>query len=157
MVLISFMYTKCAETCPTANANLLQVQRAMVSRVGRDFFMYSITVDPEHDTPAVLREYAARLGVRPGWLFLTGKREDIQALRRSFGDEPGADFRRSDHLNLLAFGIEPLERWGGCPSLINPKWIVRYLSWLDPKGERPNGWWPPGHAVPGDEQQSAGG
>lgn len=84
----------------------------MGSRVGRDFFMDSITVDPEHDTPAVLREYATRLGVKPGWLFLTGKEEDIQTLRRFFGDEPGRDFRKSQHLNLLAFGIEPLERWG---------------------------------------------
>jgi protein SCO1/2 len=151
MVLISFMYTDCAENCPITNANLLQVQKAMESRVGRDFFMYSITVDPGHDTPAVLREYAARIGVQPGWLFLTGTKEDIQVLRRHFGDEPTGDFRKSQHLNLLAFGIEPLERWGGCPSLISPKWIVQYLSWIDPKGNRPTGWWPPGHAVPGEE------
>ena len=148
MVLISFFYTSCTDDCPVATANLAQVQKAMGNRVGRDFFMYSITVDPQHDTPAVLREYATSFGVKPGWLFLTGRLEDIQALRRNFGDEPGGDFRRSQHLNLLAFGIEPLERWGGCPSLINPKWIARYLSWLDPAGERPTGWWPPGHGVP---------
>ncbi|HSB70863.1 MAG TPA: SCO family protein [Candidatus Methylomirabilis sp.] len=156
-VLVSFFYTSCTDDCPIATANLVQVQKAMGSRVGRDFFMYSISVDPEHDTPAVLREYATRLGVKPGWLFLTGKLADIEALRRLFGDEPGGDFRNSQHLNLLAFGIEPLERWGSCPSLINPKWIVRYLSWIDPKGTRPTGWWPPGHAVPGEEQKSAGG
>jgi protein SCO1 len=156
MVLISFMYTDCAENCPITTANLLQVQKAMESRVGRDFFMYSITVNPEHDTPAVLREYAMRVGVKPGWLFLTGEKEDILGLRRHFGDDPTLEFAKSQHLNLLTYGIEPLERWGGCPALASPKWIVRYLSWLDPKGERPTGWWPPGHGVPGKENAVSG-
>ena len=117
----------------------------MRDRVGRPFAMYSISVDPEHDTPAVLRAYAARFDARPGWLFLTGAAQDIHSLRRSFGDTPEGGFWQSNHLNLVAYGIEPLERWGACPALTNPKWIVRYLDWLDPKGERPDGRWPAGH------------
>jgi protein SCO1 len=150
-VLINFMYTTCTDDCPLTTANLVQVQNAMGSRLGRDFFMYSISVDPEHDTPAVLEEYARKFEVKPGWLFLTGSAEEIQELRRNFGDNPALEFTKSQHLNLLAYGIEPLERWGGCPALADPTWIVRYLSWLDPKGERPDGWWPPGHGDPGGE------
>jgi hypothetical protein len=67
-----------------------------------------------------------------------------------------AEIRRSKHLNLLAYGIEPLERWGRCPALTDPKWIVRYLAWLDPKGERPTGWWPEGHGIPGMENAVRG-
>ena len=153
-VLINFVYTRCTDDCPLATANLVRVQRILGERVGRDIFMYSITVDPRHDTPPVLRRYARTFDVRAGWLFLTGKTDDIQRIRGNFGDDPTQDFRQSDHLNLIAYGIEPLERWGKCPTLIDPEWIARYLLWLDPKGERPTGWWPPGQGIP-EEQNSA--
>jgi protein SCO1/2 len=150
-VVIHFMYTSCTDSCPLTTANLAQVQMALGPRVGRDLFLYSITVDPERDTPAVLRTYAERFDAKPGWRFLTGTKQDIRELRRTFGDEPRGGFWQSDHLNLLAYGVEPLERWGRCSAMLSPKWIARYLSWLDPKGERPTGWWPPGRAIPGQE------
>jgi protein SCO1 len=146
-VVIHFMYTNCTDSCPLTTANLAKVQTALRSRVGRDLFLYSITVDPEHDTPRMLREYAERFDVRPGWLFLTGTTQDIRTLRRTFGDEPTGRFEQSDHLRLLAYGVEPLERWAKCSAMLNPKWIARYVAWLDPKGERPTGWWPPGRGI----------
>lgn len=147
-VVIHFMYTKCTDSCPLTTANLAQVQTALAPRVGRDLFLYSITVDPEHDTPGMLRTYAERFDVKPGWLFLTGTKQDIRELRRTFGDDPKGAFWQSDHLRLLAYGVEPLERWGKCSAMLNPKWIARYVSWLDPKGERPSGTWPPGRGIP---------
>src|SRR5574341_1952006 len=86
-VLLNFFYTHCVgeNLCPMATANLVKVQKLLGKQVGRDVFMYSITLDPEHDTPKVLRKYARGFGVKPGWLFLTGQREDIEALRRSLG------------------------------------------------------------------------
>ena len=143
------MYTACTDECPLTTANLVQVQRLLTPRVGRALSLCSISVDPVHDTPAVLAAYAKTFRVQPGWTFLTGRREDILRLRRHFGDNPALDFSQSQHLNMLTYGIEPLERWGGCPTLANPQWIARYLSWLDPQGERPTGWWPPGHGLPG--------
>ncbi len=154
-VLINFIYTRCTDDCPLATAKLARVQRILGERVGRDIFMYSITVDPQHDTPAVLLKYARTFDVKPGWLFLTGETDDIQRIRGNFGDDPTLGFRQSDHLNLIAYGIEPLERWGKCPTLIDPEWIARYLLWLDPKGERPTGWWPPGRGV-SEEQNCVG-
>jgi len=50
-VLITFMYTECKDACPLTTATLVQVQQAFGARVGRDIFMYSISVDPERDTP----------------------------------------------------------------------------------------------------------
>ena len=52
---------------------MVQVQRLLGDRVGSDIFFYSITIDPNHDTPEVLKEYAEKYHVGPGWLFLTGK------------------------------------------------------------------------------------
>src|SRR5213592_3617451 len=50
--------------------NLVQVQKLLADRVGRDLFMYSITLDPKQDTPEVLNAYAKTFGVGPGWKFL---------------------------------------------------------------------------------------
>ena len=46
--------------------------------VGKDIFFYSITIDPKRDTPAVLKDYAEKYHVGPGWTFLTGKKDEIE-------------------------------------------------------------------------------
>src|SRR5262249_46745978 len=58
-VIITFMYTRCEGTCIPVTANLVQVQRLLGDRVGRDVFFYSITLKPEEDTPDALANYAA--------------------------------------------------------------------------------------------------
>src|SRR5258706_12629219 len=79
-VTINMMYTTCKATCPLTTANLVRVQKLLGDRVGRDLFMYSITLDPEQDTPKVLNEYAKTFGVGPGWKFLTGNADDVERL-----------------------------------------------------------------------------
>ena len=67
IVTINFMYTQCEDgRCPVTTANLVRVQKLLGSRVGRDIFMYSFTLAPEHDTPTVLKRYAKAYGVGPG-------------------------------------------------------------------------------------------
>ena len=137
-VLLNFSYTNCVSeaVCPLSTANLVKVQTLLASRIGRDIFMYSITLDPEHDTPKVLAKYARAFGVKPGWLFLTGSAADIEALRRSLGyasPDPVEDKDRSQHIGMVRLGIEPLERWAACASLARPEWIVQSLIRLEPK------------------------
>src|SRR5205807_8963139 len=81
-VVISFLFTRCTAICPRTTANLLKVQQALGDHVGRDVFFYSLTLDPAHDSPEVLRKYAKSVGANPGWTFLTGKAEDLEMLRR---------------------------------------------------------------------------
>lgn len=87
---VNFIYTSCMFTCPLETARLAQVQRILGERVGKDIFFYSISIDPDHDTPAVLKEYKQEFDVGPGWTFLTGKPEDIDflALRLGMTDDP---------------------------------------------------------------------
>ena len=85
IVIIDFMYSQCKGTCETGTANLVQVQKALGDRLGREVFIYSITLDPEHDTSDVLKAYAEKHGAKPGWTFLTGNAEDITALRNKLG------------------------------------------------------------------------
>jgi protein SCO1/2 len=142
-VLLNVMYTVCAAEaiCPLGTANLVEVQKILGPRVGRDVFMYSITLDPANDTPGVLKSYAKAFGVKPGWEFLTGEKEDIERLRRSLGYfdlDPVVDKDPSQHSGMVRYGIEPLERWAGCPILSRPEWIATSLAWLEPRVERPD-------------------
>ncbi len=83
-VIISFFYTTCA-VCERSTNNLVQVQKALGDRLGREVFMYSITLDPEHDTPKTLKAYAEKHGLKPGWTLLTGSEKDITDIRQKLG------------------------------------------------------------------------
>jgi len=83
IVVINFIYTSCPDTCPLETAQLVKVQNLLGERVGKDVFFYSISIDPENDTPEALSEYRQRFGAK--WTFLTGNNEDIISLRRKLG------------------------------------------------------------------------
>ena len=86
IVLINFIYASCKEVCPLVTARMAQLQKALGDHVGRDIFLYSISLDPLHDTPAVLKQHAEAFHAGPGWLFLTGKPEDIAIVRYKLGE-----------------------------------------------------------------------
>src|SRR5438105_3549747 len=71
LVIINFMSIGHDANYPVAR-NLVEVQRLLGYRLGRDAFLYSVTVDPRRDTVAALRAFAAAAGAGPGWVFLTG-------------------------------------------------------------------------------------
>jgi protein SCO1/2 len=73
VVMINIIYTSCPDVCPLETARLREVQKNLGDRVGKDVFMYSITVDPQRDTPEVLRKYAEKFDAGPGGLFLFEK------------------------------------------------------------------------------------
>lgn len=75
-----FIYTECTEICPTQSLLLARLQSEFTVP---DLRFVSVTVDPHHDTPAVLRRYAARYGADPQrWLFLTGEKRAIYCLAK---------------------------------------------------------------------------
>src|SRR5215470_2659310 len=71
IVAIDLIYTTCHYACPLETARLAQVQKKLGDRVGKDIFFYSISIDPEHDTPEVLKAYMEKFHIGPGWAFLT--------------------------------------------------------------------------------------
>lgn len=139
-VLINFMYARCGDICPGMTANLKLVHKEFGDRVGKDIFMYSISLEPEHDTPEVLKAYAELFHVKPGWTFLTGKKSNIELLRKELGfsfSDPNRDKDKTQHIGVVKYGIEPLQRWGTCPALGDPKFIAEYVRWMEPNGSRP--------------------
>jgi len=137
IVTINFIYSTCADgTCPLITANLVQVQRLLGKRVGRDIFMYSITLNPRHDTPRVLKRYAGAYNVGPGWQFLTGPPDDIEFLRRKlrFTDiDPEIDKDPSRHSGNVRYGNEPLMQWAMCQGQATPRYIADSILWVVPK------------------------
>jgi protein SCO1/2 len=67
-------------------ANMAQVQEELGAAFGETVAFVSITIDPDHDTPEVLKEYAAIFGADPrGWAFLTGDASALQEVARAYG------------------------------------------------------------------------
>jgi protein SCO1/2 len=137
IVTINFFYAKCEGICPTVTANLAKAQKILGDRVGKDLFMTSISLKPEHDTPAVLKEYADMFKARPGWSFLSGKPDDVEHLRRSLGFtnlDPRLDKDTSQHIGNVRMGNEPLMLWAACPGMARPEFIAKSILWMVRKG-----------------------
>jgi protein SCO1/2 len=131
VVAINFIFTHCPDACPAETASMRQVQKALGDRVGRDVFFYSISIDPEHDTPAVLKEYSEKFRVGPGWTFLTGNRADIVLLRKKLGlyseEKPGE--KAGDHNISLIVGNEATGQWIKRSPFDEPKVLARLLGY----------------------------
>lgn len=139
IVAINFIYTTCADTCPLETAQLVKVQNIMGDRVGKDVFFYSITIDPEHDTAMVLKEYQERFGAH--WTFLTGKNEDIINLRRKLGlyiEEIQDD--SNNHNVSMIIGNQATGRWMKRSPFENPYVLADQMgNWLSDWKAPPRG------------------
>jgi cytochrome oxidase Cu insertion factor (SCO1/SenC/PrrC family) len=96
--------------------------------------MYSITLDPEHDTVDVLRRHARHHGAGPGWLFLRPEPTDVTMLRRRLGfasRDPAVDARKETHVAMLRYGNEPRQLWAMTSAIIRPESIVKAIRWVD--------------------------
>jgi protein SCO1/2 len=80
---VNFIFTTCTTICPVMTATFAQMRRELGPEADR-IQLVSITIDPEHDTPAVLAKYAERFGAPSGWQFLTGSPDDVERVLRAF-------------------------------------------------------------------------
>jgi protein SCO1/2 len=134
IVIFNMFYAKCEGICSPITRNLVRLQQMLGGRVGKDIFMYSFTLKPKEDDVAALAHYAHMHKVGPGWSFVTGSADDMELLRHKLGyvdPDPEVDKDRSNHIGVIKYGNEPLERWGGCPGMQSPEWIAETLSWVD--------------------------
>jgi protein SCO1/2 len=133
IVVIDLIYTHCVDSCPLETARLAQVQRILGDRVGKEIFFYSITIDPKRDTPQVLKAYAEKYHVGPGWTFLTGKKEDIDLISKKIGlyTEPDPN-DRDGHMPSVLLGNEPMGQWMRNGATDNPRFLsVLIGDWLN--------------------------
>lgn len=128
IVAIDLIYTTCSYSCPLETARMVQVQKKLGSRVGSDIFFYSISIDPEHDTPEVLRSYMGKFHVGAGWTFLTGKKEDIDFLSKQLGLYSDPSINQDGHLPYLLIGNETTGQWSRSSALDNPSFQARMIG-----------------------------
>ena len=132
VVVINEFFTSCKDSCPMMAATFTRLQDLLGARLGKDAFLVSISVDPVHDTPEILRAYAHRFKARPGWIFLTGSKENVDlALGRLYPriDSPGA------HTNVFLMGNMNTGLWKKVNSMASIEKIEeQLLSVLNDRG-----------------------
>ncbi len=85
-VVLTFVYTTCPDLCPLITSSLLRVQKGLRANERNSVFLVSITVDPEIDSPQVLKSYAERYGIDfSNWSFLTGEEKELSTVWKAFG------------------------------------------------------------------------
>lgn len=130
IVAINFIYTHCPDACPLETAQLARVQKILGDRLGKDIFFYSISIDPENDTPEALKEYKEKFKAR--WTFLTGTEADITQLRRKLGlyIEEIQDGSNNHNVSMI-IGNQTTGRWMKRSPFENPHVLADQLSnWL---------------------------
>ncbi len=132
-VVINAFFTTCTSVCPPMNRNMEKIQSALGERVGRDVFLVSISVDPATDTPAVLKDYSQKFHARPGWLFLTGKKENVDWALYKVGQYVES---KDDHTTVIIVGNEATGLWKKAFGMAKADELLKIVqSVADDKGE----------------------
>jgi len=125
VVVINTFFITCTSVCPPLNRNMEKVQEALGDRLGKDAFLVSISVDPTADTPTRLKEYSGRFHARPGWIFLTGKKENVDWALYKLGqyveDKDG-------HSTIIIIGNEPKGLWKKAFGLAKPDELIKLVE-----------------------------
>ena len=139
VVAINFIYTSCPDTCSLETAQLVRVQKIIGDRLGKDVFFFSISIDPENDTPEVLKAYKEKF--RAKWTFLTGKKSDIIQLRKKLGlyIEEIQDGSNNHNVNMI-IGNQATGRWMKRSPFENPHVLADQIgNWLTDWKAAPKG------------------
>jgi protein SCO1/2 len=118
IVIINVIFTTCTGVCPVLSGTFAKIQERLGERVGKDVFLLSISIDPVNDTPAKLKEYAGRFKAKPGWYFLTGSKENVDAALRKLGQYVED---KEAHQNLFILGNERTGLWKKAFGLAKPE------------------------------------
>ena len=128
-VVINFIFTTCTDICPLTTARMAMIQEQLGDAVGRDIFMYSITVDPERDTPEQMKQFADAFRIGPGWRLLTGKPEDIAVIRHKLGERSRI---KSEHRHEMLLGDAASGIWSRDSAFGDIARVVMNIRSLDP-------------------------
>jgi protein SCO1/2 len=125
VVIINSFYSTCSGACRVTIPVFKQLQDDLGERVDKDVRLVSITVDPESDTPGVLKRYATGIGAKPGWDFLTGDKETVDQVLYKLGLYTDA---KEEHSNIFIVGNEPTGLWKKVLGIAPPYEIRRSVE-----------------------------
>lgn len=132
-VLLDFFYASCTTICPVLSAGFANLQKKIPGSTTK-LQLISISIDPEHDTPEVLRAYLKRYRAKPGWTFLTGQREDIYRVMHAM-DAFVPD--KMSHFPLTLILDHKTGQWTRIDGLIGTRDLISELASLYPDIQEP--------------------
>jgi protein SCO1 len=120
VVAVSFVFTTCTTVCPLIGAKFSELQRKLGNRLGPDFRLISISVDPAHDSPERLKAWGKTFGAGPEWRFVTGDKPEVDRLLKALGSFSGDKRDHSPSVLIIDGDLETGRRTGAQagPSLI---------------------------------------
>ena len=119
-VLVNFIFTSCTAICPLTTAVFSQVQDKLTAE-GKPFRLVSISIDPEYDTPARLRDYAGKHKAGADWHFMTGDNATMVNVQRAFDAWRGG---KMSHAPITFLRASPGSRWVRYDGLVDAKTLV---------------------------------
>jgi protein SCO1/2 len=128
-IMLQFIFTTCPTICPVMSSTFSAAQAKLGEHLGK-VRMISISIDPEHDTPERLREYARKFRAGQQWLFLTGSAEDLAAVQKAFDAYRGSKMR---HEPLTFLRARPGVPWVRLDGLMSATQLVAEYRGLTAK------------------------
>jgi protein SCO1 len=125
-IAINFIFTTCTTICPPMTANFARVQKTMMAHGQKDFYLISVSVDPENDTPAKLKAYAEMFQAKPGWTFVTGTRAELQPIWQAFSVYSGG--AKQDHAPTVVIGNDARHSWTYASGLTSASKLVTVIE-----------------------------
>ncbi len=125
IVVVDFVYTTCTTVCPVLSVILRKVQDSMADRMGKEVVMVSISVDPTRDTPAKLKDYAAKHSAGDNWYWLTGNKFKVDEVLLQMGAYTPS---YEDHPAMVLVGDMKTGEWSRFYGFPDPKDIVAKID-----------------------------
>lgn len=85
VAVITSFFTTCTAFCPMTQERMARLAKALGDRMGKDVVFVSVSVDPENDTPARMKEWGQKFHVGQGWLLVSGNKSDLETVLKSLG------------------------------------------------------------------------
>jgi len=115
LVAMTFIYTSCTTVCPVYNAIFTQLQDMLGQRLGKDVVLITMTLDPARDIPGRMKKEAEKFGAKPGWVYLTGNKQNVDQVLRGL-DAYFPDFTQHPPMAIVGDGkTGTWQRFNGFP------------------------------------------
>lgn len=133
VVIINTFFTTCTSVCPPMTKSLQALQTWLGERLGKEVNIISISVDSEVDTPPRLKDYAEKYKARPGWYFLSGKKQNVEGALRKIGMFVED---KDDHSTIIIIGNLQTGLWKKAMGLAKADDLIKVVeSVLEDKPE----------------------
>jgi cytochrome oxidase Cu insertion factor (SCO1/SenC/PrrC family) len=120
IAIVTGFFTTCSSMCPITQEKLSQVAKLLGSRLGKDVVIVSVSVDPQNDTPARMKDWGEKFHIGPGWTLLTGNPAEVDTLLKSLGLSVPLPQRHQSALMVgsTASGWVRISSWASAEKLV---------------------------------------